>query len=59
MTTSSDDQETNPCMFQADPRKGWGEDPFDITVAEAEAIIEPDPVTDDLGRKSMVLVRVG
>jgi hypothetical protein len=27
MTTASDDQETNPCMFQADPRKGWGEDP--------------------------------
>jgi hypothetical protein len=32
---------------------------FDITVAEAETEVEPDAVTDDLGWKSMVLVRVG
>ena len=32
---------------------------FDIAVAGAEPEGEPDAVTDDLGRKSMRLVRVG
>ncbi len=29
---------------------------FHITVAQGEAIIEPDPVTDDFARKAVVLV---
>jgi hypothetical protein len=30
---------------------------FDITIAEREAIVEPDRVADDLGRKSIALIR--
>ena len=32
---------------------------FHITVAQAEAEVEPDAMADDLGRKPMVFVRVG
>jgi hypothetical protein len=30
---------------------------FDITIAERESIVEPDRVADNLGRKSLALVR--
>jgi hypothetical protein len=29
---------------------------FDVAVAEAEAIIQPDAVADDLGRKAVVFI---
>jgi hypothetical protein len=32
---------------------------FDIAVAEAEAVVQPDAVADDLGRKTVVFVQVG
>jgi hypothetical protein len=30
MTTSSREKSTNPVIFQRDPRKWWGEDPFEL-----------------------------
>jgi hypothetical protein len=32
---------------------------FDVARAQAEAVIQPDAMTDDLGRKTMVFVWVG
>jgi hypothetical protein len=32
---------------------------FDVPIAEAEAVIEPDAVADDLGRETMMFIRVG
>jgi hypothetical protein len=32
---------------------------FDITVAQAEAVIQPNTVADDLGRETVVFIRVG
>jgi hypothetical protein len=32
------------------------EELFDVPIAEAEAVIEPDPMAHDLGGKPMVLV---
>jgi hypothetical protein len=32
---------------------------FDIPVTEAEPVVQPDAVADDLGRKAVVLIAVG
>ncbi len=31
---------------------------FDITIAEVESMLEPDRVTDDVGRKSVTLISI-
>ena len=36
-----------------------GQDQLDIPQAEAEDMVEPDGVADDLGRKPMTVIRVG
>jgi hypothetical protein len=38
------------------PDPTGGHELFQITIAEGESIVEPDRVTDDLGRKSIALV---
>jgi len=47
-----------PDCFSGYSDAPFGEQVFDITVAEVDAIAEPDGVRDDVGRISMALVRI-
>ena len=42
--------------FSADSDAAFSQKIFDISVAQIESIVEPDCVTDDIGRESMALI---
>jgi len=44
--------------FTADSDAALGEKIFDISMAQVEAIVEPDRVTDDVGWESVALVGI-
>ena len=44
--------------FTADGNTAFGEEVFDISVAQTESMVQPNGVTDDLGRKPVSLVNV-
>ena len=44
--------------FVADTNASFGEQILDITIAQIEAMVEPDRVTDDVGRKSVTLIGI-
>ena len=44
--------------FTADGNTPFGEEVFDISVAQTESTVQPNGVTDDLGRKPVSLVDV-
>jgi hypothetical protein len=48
-----------PHRFIGQDDAAFGHQLFNVTVAEAKAKVEPDTMTDDLGRKPMTLVSVG
>jgi hypothetical protein len=48
-----------PDRFVGDDDSTGEQQLFDIAVAEAEAIVQPDAMADALGREAVVFVRVG
>ena len=44
--------------FVANNDASLREQVFDITIAEVESMVEPDRVTDDVGRKSVTLISI-
>ena len=44
--------------FAADSDASLSQKVFNITVAEIEAIVEPDSVTDDVGWESVALISI-
>jgi len=44
--------------FVADANASFGEQVFDISMAEIESMVEPNRVTDDVGRKSVTLISI-
>ena len=44
--------------FVADTNASFGEQVLDITITEVKSMVEPDRVTDDIGRKSVTLVSI-
>ena len=42
--------------FSADSDASFGQKIFDITVAEIEAIVEPDSIGNDIGRESVTFI---
>jgi hypothetical protein len=55
-STELDTPEAN--AFPADSDASFGEKVFDISVAQIEAIVEPDSVADDIWRESVTFVGV-
>jgi hypothetical protein len=52
--TELDAPKTN--RFSADRDASFSEQVFNVAVAQVEAIIEPDSITDDVGWESMALI---
>jgi hypothetical protein len=48
-----------PDTFVTDDHAAGGQDQFDLSQAQAEAVIQPDRMLDDLGRKPEAAVRIG
>ena len=44
--------------FVADNDTAFGKKIFNITVAQVESILEPDGITDDIGRETVTLVSI-
>ena len=44
--------------FIADTNAAFGEQILDITIAEVESMVEPNRITDDVGRKSVTLISI-
>ncbi len=44
--------------FAAEGDASFGQEIFDVTVAKVESEIQPDSVTDDIGRESMTFVGI-
>jgi hypothetical protein len=44
--------------FVADTNASFGEQILDITIAKIESMVEPNRVTDDVGRKSVTLISI-
>jgi hypothetical protein len=48
-----------PDALMGDQHATFGQDQLDIAQAEAEHVIQPDSVADDLSREAMAMIRIG